>query len=140
MGTLMPSLISKTPPTSLRGHHLLCVQRFKGLGYSPEFVANMAAVIERLNADVSGRVRLSDAPDEICRCCPHLGDGACRDDGEGAELKRAAQDRLALEAFGLTLGEELAWAEVLRRLHLQDDAWLSEVCGSCQWFQEGTCR
>jgi hypothetical protein len=126
---------------NLRGHHLLCIQRFRGRGYSPAFTANMAEIIAHLGSHPDMSVRLTTSTDDICLSCPHLRDGACRDGSEDAELKRAAQDRQTLEVLGLAPEAELPWAEVLRRVgvaEVEGDP-RSKVCGDCQWLRDGTC-
>jgi hypothetical protein len=48
----------------LRAHHLLCMLTFAGEGYSPEFVANLAAIVARVGAGEP--VELVDGPDDVC--------------------------------------------------------------------------
>lgn len=48
----------------LRGHHLLCLLTYKGLGYSPEFVAGMTATAARLVAGATAEI--VEGPDDIC--------------------------------------------------------------------------
>jgi len=50
----------------LRGHHLICLQFFRGEGYSPEFVENLAHVIT--NATESGALVVAGA-DRVCAAC-----------------------------------------------------------------------
>lgn len=48
----------------LRGHHLLCLLTYKGLGYSPDFVFGMTAIAERLIAGATAEI--VDGADDIC--------------------------------------------------------------------------
>ena len=47
-----------------RAHHLLCMLTFAGDGYTPEFVANFAAIVARIGAGEA--VELVDGPDDVC--------------------------------------------------------------------------
>ena len=42
----------------LRGHHLLCLLTYKGLGYSPEFVAGMTARVTTVHEDAEGNTHI----------------------------------------------------------------------------------
>lgn len=48
----------------LRGHHLLCLLTYKGIGYSPEFVAGMTVIADRLVAGATAEI--VEGPDDIC--------------------------------------------------------------------------
>ncbi len=143
-------------PVEIRGHTLLCLQGFRGEGYSPDFIDNMAAVLERLQAAPGTRVRVTVSPDQFCAHCPNLNrlspspsialggqgdDGGCALRGPGFEREVAAQDRSVLDLLGLRAGEEVTWEEVLFRIgsRLRGDQ-LPDLCGDCQWLPLGTCR
>ncbi len=129
------------PEIALRGHHVLCLQQFKGLGYSPEFVANLAELISRLRGQPDAAVRLADSADAICAACPHLVDGSCQDDGTDAERRRGEQDRLALGMLGLRPGDVVSWREIIARLRSMGNAAAQQaVCGECRWLRGGHCQ
>ncbi len=72
----MPVFIkpSETPadPVIIRGHTLLCLQGFRGEGYSPDFIDNMSAICTRLQSYPETRIRVTDSPDHFCAACPNL--------------------------------------------------------------------
>lgn len=93
----------------LRGHHLLCMLTYKGLGYSDDFCRNYDAIIERLNQGEA--IELVRGPDQICQPLLHGDDGACAH----CHLERIHQrDALALQAVGDTLGITLQTGQSLR--------------------------
>ncbi len=83
----------------LRGHHLLCLQTYKGLGYSEGFVRGMDAITERLNAGET--VEIVEGPDDICAGWAHEPDNHCHAD------RAAARDASALAAFSRMLGSPI---------------------------------
>ncbi|MBI2843756.1 MAG: DUF1284 domain-containing protein [Armatimonadetes bacterium] len=121
----------------LRGHHLLCLLGFRGLGYSDEFVENMARVHERV---FSGDCTVEIVPggDDICGACPHLND-RCSDNG--SRPKTEDKDALILRLLALRTGDRMAPAEIHRRIVKSiapED--LSVICANCQWLPLGYCE
>ncbi|MFW0861616.1 MAG: DUF1284 domain-containing protein [Dethiobacter sp.] len=116
----------------LRGHHLLCLPRFRGLGYSKEFTANMTLIAKSLSAEPWQIVQLLDEPDDICRQCPHLEDtGACALE---EQIPVRERDGIVLEKLGVRPGERLPYLELADRLAAVADSFLSEkACAGCRW-------
>ncbi len=86
----------------LRGHHLICLQFYRGQGYSDEFVANLDRV-QRSAAETPAMI--VSGPDDVCAACPGRGaDGTCQhpDTGEAEALRI---DSLALPLLDAALGE-----------------------------------
>lgn len=123
----------------IRAHNLLCIQGFVGKGYSPEFVANMKAIVGGLGGEVP--VTVLDEPDSLCAVCPNLRESGCTLHGEGTEKGIVHQDRDVLLRLGLEAGQTVTWGEILRRIRASvkpDD--LDEICGACPWLPLGHCR
>ncbi len=98
----------------LRPHHLLCLQRFRGLGYSDDFVENMERVVDAVLNGVN--VEVVRGEDEICAACDEECDEESVNERDDAVLM--ALPKLTLEAA--------------RSLPV-DDA--REICGGCPWFE-----
>jgi uncharacterized protein len=127
-------------PVVIRGHMLLCLQGFRGEGYSPGFVENMAAIHTRLGKEPEIKVRMTDTPDHICEACPNL-KGGCTLRGPDFEQHIVSQDRHVLSLLGLKVGEEVTWTKVLNRIGLtMRGEMLGEICGGCQWLSLGYCQ
>ena len=118
----------------LRGHHLLCLLTYKGLVYSPEFVAGMTATAARLVAGAT--VEIVEGPDDIC-------EPLCRADEHPHchEATVPERDRRALSLVSSLLdrpfnfGDRLAFDEELRarlRSAYRDGAF-EAACALCEW-------
>ncbi len=118
----------------LRGHHLICLQFFRGEGYSDEFVANLTAVLDSLE---SGGALLVAGADDVCRACPSLSpNGECASVDSGGEAEIARIDALAAQVLGVAVGETVSLAEAARRLRDEPAAaaaWRAEACAGCAW-------
>jgi uncharacterized protein len=128
-------------PIRVRAHTLLCLQGFRGEGYSAGFVENMAAIHQRLTDDPSQWVEIIATPDAMCGACPHLAPSGCSLHGVGSEDAMQAQDRDVLARLGLHEGDHMTWGEILARIRtsLTGES-LAQICGQCQWLSLGYCR
>jgi uncharacterized protein len=117
----------------LRGHHFVCLQFFRGEGYSASFVDNLADVVSRAKDTPA---LLVDAADDVCAACPGLSaDGTCIDPSAG-EVEVLRLDRLARETLGAKPGDRLSLAEARERLSSDAIAvgqWRFDACGGCTW-------
>lgn len=128
-------------PLRLRGHTLLCLQGFRGEGYSPDFTDNLAAVHQSLSENHDHLVELVEEPDIVCGACPHRAPVGCMLNGKGSEAGMQAQDRNVLKRLGLTSGSVVRWREVLERIRVSiRGSDLSTICGQCRWLPLGYCK
>ena len=126
----MPAPEANTPPpVSLRGHHLICLQFYRGEGYSAPFVENLDGVLARLADEPALVIAGADA---VCSACPELGaDGVCAGETEISRI-----DALAFSLLGVEAGKRIRLAEARERLVGDAVAlgrWRSEVCDGCAW-------
>lgn len=129
------------PAIRLRGHTLLCLQGFRGEGYSPAFTGNLAEIHRRLNENPDHIVELAEEPDAVCGACPHRAPAGCSLNGEGSEAGMQAQDRQVLARLGLAAGLAVRWREVLDRIRGSvRGSDLPDICGSCRWLPLGWCK
>jgi hypothetical protein len=131
--------VSTKPAVRLRGHHLICLQFFRGEGYSAEFVENLTRVVGR----AAGTPALIVAnADDVCAVCPELGpDRRCASDIAGVEDEIVRIDALALEVLGASPGERISLAEARERLEgdaMGVGAWRVSACDGCSW--ESVCE
>ncbi|MFC4101962.1 DUF1284 domain-containing protein [Paenibacillus xanthanilyticus] len=120
---------------SLRGHHLLCLLGYRGMGYSAEYVKNMTNVYRRLLREPETECLIVEGPDQLCACFPADGDYHCESRTVGE------RDALILATLGVAVGQRLAWSEILARVAASvkpED--LNRICATCPWLGYGVCQ
>ncbi|MFB9329119.1 DUF1284 domain-containing protein [Paenibacillus aurantiacus] len=120
---------------SLRGHHLLCLLGYRGMGYSAEYVKNMTNVHRKLRNEPGTECLIVEGPDQLCACFPADGDYHCESRTVGE------RDALILAKLGLAIGQRLAWSEILARVAATvkpED--LNRICATCPWLGYGVCQ
>ena len=120
----------------LRPHHGLCIQNFRGKGYSDEFVREMARIVALLEANPKQQITLHAGADVVCKACPHKTSGLGCDSGQ----KVLSYDQRCLSLCGLREGDSLTWEEYRDRLReaVVLPKRYREVCIDCQWI--GICE
>ncbi|UCZ55395.1 DUF1284 domain-containing protein [Bacillus shivajii] len=126
---------------TLRGHHLLCVHGFQGMGYSPGFVRKMQEIVDDIRdeeKDFAIRVRVD--LDEACGACPHNGETKCiaseQSDEHVKAMDRRGIDHLQLEKDKLYRKSKLVeWTA--QRVKPDD---LDTLCKGCSWLSYGVCK
>ncbi|MBE3554394.1 MAG: DUF1284 domain-containing protein, partial [Thermicanus sp.] len=100
----------------LRGHHLLCVHGFQGMGYSPAFVKKMEEIVREI------RDHFLDFPiqvlidlDEACSACPHKGEDFCNAKA-GSDEHVKGMDGKVLHHLGLTPGHSYLKSDLIKRV------------------------
>ena len=125
----------------IRGHTLLCLQGFRGEGYSHGFIENLARIHRELIGHPETWVEVVEAPDAVCGACPHLVSSGCSLRGDGSEGDMRMQDRHVLSLLGLQAGTRAQWGEVLNRIRASvKGSDLPGICGQCRWLPLGYCR
>ncbi|MCU0280498.1 MAG: DUF1284 domain-containing protein [Acidimicrobiia bacterium] len=120
----------------LSAHHALCVHGFRGMGYSPGFVAALTATIGRLRESPETPVRVRVGADVVCRACPSLTPGGCARYGRGV----VEQDVRVAARLGVAAGEVMPWRALQARVRARvaPDA-LAVLCAGCPWLGHGVC-
>lgn len=117
----------------IRAHHGLCLNFFKGKGYSNEFTENMAEIKKAL-AD-NPLVCVTSQADAICSVCPKNTCGACEDENKVFEY-----DRQVLLRCNISDGEIIPFPDFEKLIHnnILKTGKRREICGDCQW--DSLCR
>lgn len=95
---------------NIRYHHLMCIPRFKGKGYSTEFCENMQKI--KTQIEQGKNFKLVSHTDEICKCCPNNTQGICSSEDKVQHYDEMVKTRL--------------------ENHLPLN--ISEICTDCQWY------
>lgn len=119
----------------LRGHHLLCLLGFRGMGYSERFTANMRDIYETLRRNPDTIVTVVSGPDDLCAYFPE--DRPCHCDNDTVHRR----DEIVLRHLNIRTGERLSWREILQRIraHVQPEH-LPVWCAGCPWLGYGVCE
>lgn len=62
----------------IRPHHLLCIPRFYGGGYSKEFGKNLKKICFDIRKNPNLKIIISKECDDICKKCPYKKDEVCK--------------------------------------------------------------
>ena len=108
----LPVLNEQFSPIRIRAHSLLCLQGFRGEGYSPAFVDTMAAIHGTLAEHPEAVVELLTSPDALCAACPHRPTDGCTLNGEDSEQDMREQDGAVLTKLGLKAGDRVTWQDI----------------------------
>lgn len=125
----------------LRGHHLLCVHGFRGMGYSPGFIKKMEGIVKDVrNREKDFSIKVVAAFDDACMSCPHQGKTEC-EASEGSNEHVLFMDRKVIHHLGLEEGKTYAKSALLTRTAERvspDD--LDYLCENCSWLKYGVCK
>ncbi|CAG0975321.1 hypothetical protein METP3_01748 [Methanosarcinales archaeon] len=110
----------------LRGHHIICMQFFKGEGFGKIFMENLIKVLE---AAESEGVDLVDGVDDICILCPYYQDNECRHDNDMGE-KSKRMDELAINFLNFK-EKKVGWKEIRRATPNIITEWIKKECNKC---------
>ncbi|MFT9847512.1 DUF1284 domain-containing protein [Aneurinibacillus sp. REN35] len=125
----------------LRGHHLLCIHGFQGMGYSPAFIEKMQEIVEQVrDPDCDIWLEVTIGFDEACSACPHQGATKCEasvdSDIHVKQMDARVMRHLELEADATY---RKAWlVRRTARMVAPDD--LDTLCAGCSWLEQGVCK
>lgn len=115
----------------LRPHHILCIQNYKGKGYSNEFTYNMEKVIEKLRLE--DKVEIIFKEDSICCKCPNKnGKGECITTDKVKEI-----DKKVIKYFNIE-EKVYVYSKLNTKVNI-DEKMKKDICGSCEWYIKKVC-
>lgn len=125
----------------LRGHHLLCVHGFRGMGYSEAFADTMAEIVKEIcDETIDFPIQVQMLLDDACAVCPHNGGTICAA-GPQSEDHVTSMDRRVLNKLGLQPGGIYSKSHLVRLTaeKIQADD-LDHICAGCSWLSYGVCK
>lgn len=122
----------------LRGHHLLCLYGFRGLGYNQKFIKNMQHILDKIKANPQMGIKITDRPDDICAACPYNINNRCQ---QNTLLKPANIDRRVLKRLNFKTNVEIK-AEIIFQLikTVIKPVDIPSLCNCCPWLKYGYCQ
>ena len=112
----------------LRGHHLICLNFFRGEGYSEDFIKNIYSVIGK------EKIEIVKGPDDVCARCPYLRDNRCAS-SEYTDEKILHQDKEALRLLGFSPGEMVDWKNISAKIPGIIEEWKYMFCLDCGYWK-----
>lgn len=118
------------PPqkAKLRGHHLICLNFFRGEGYSEDFIRNIYDIIGKEKVEVVA------GPDEVCKKCPSLVANKCTND-DYTDEEILFQDKEALRLLRYKPGDITDRETISARLSSIMEEWKMEFCLHCRYMK-----
>ncbi|WP_147535559.1 DUF1284 domain-containing protein [Bacillus marasmi] len=125
----------------LRGHHLLCVQGFRGMGYSESFVETMKEIVSELRDEKSDfPITVVAGFDNVCMACPNRGDRIC-EANIGSQKHVLSMDLKVIKHLGLIIGKNYPKSKLMKLVASKVEANdLDYLCKGCSWLQYGVCK
>lgn len=122
---------------TLRAHHLLCIQGYRGYGYNQRFTENMTNIIDQLKKNTFIKIRIVAKTDEICLCCPNnISKKLCRH-----EFKVKSLDKKVVDLLEIDINKIYTYKFILNIIYEKINYKNFEnICGTCQWFKYGYCK
>lgn len=119
----------------LRGHHLLCLLGFRGMGYSEPFAKNMLEIYEQLWQAPTTKVTIVRGSDDLCRSFP------CDQPNHCDSHNVHERDDFIRKHLGLVVGDSYTWQHILDRVksHVKPHH-IPEWCATCPWLSYGVCE
>ncbi|WKV07871.1 DUF1284 domain-containing protein [Thermoanaerobacterium sp. CMT5567-10] len=122
----------------IRGHHLLCMLGFKGLGYNEEFIKNMDKIVKKLKNDDDVLIKLVDSVDNICEKCPHNFFGVCKNEHHKDSIRE--MDNAVLNILNIKSGTSMKYHDIKARIKLlMTEEAMDDICCNCTWREYGYC-
>lgn len=120
----------------LRGHHLLCLYGFRGLGYSRRFIDNLQRILNSLRRNYEQKIKLIDNVDDICKYCPYCIDSQCKNNQiETKDLDREVLSKIGLEVNSCHKANKI-FGLIKKNIKPIN---LKHWCQDCPWYRFNYC-
>jgi hypothetical protein len=135
-------------PLRIRAHNLICLQGYKGLGYTRDFIAHMTKIHSYLNENTTTLVKVVIGEDTFCHHCPHNYKGRCTEGDPVDQLvpteapdNAVLMDRRVITWLGLDDGTVYEWRQILYKIgNSVDSSAMDVLCSTvCPWRDQGHC-
>lgn len=125
---------------NLRGHHLLCIFGWQGIGYDENFSREMNEVVASLKKD-DEILEPTVTADRLCRNCPHFNQSGCLKGGVDREAEIREHDKRVLSFLGIEHGKQISVSKLKTLISkAKPHEHLEALCQNCSWLNEGYCK
>lgn len=122
---------------SLRPHHFLCLQGYKGFNYSAHQVNSWNRITKLLKDNPDTDVLTVSGSDDLCAKCPALMGTKSR----CIEKNVKSLDDKVKDLLGLVIGKIYKYSDVVKDLNAKMTKEIhSQLCSGCMWWKRGLCR
>ncbi len=123
---------------SLRPHHFLCLQGYKGLNYSKTQANSWTKVYDLLENNPDCDILIVKGKDSLCEKCPAIlskNKSRCLDSAVEVLDKKVGQ------LLDITVGEKYKYQNITDKMNKIITKDIHEkLCSTCAWWKKGLCR
>ena len=118
----------------LRGHHLLCIPRFKVGGYNKEIRNKIKSIQKEIIKNPNKKVKIIMECDDICDSCPYKDKNKCNKSKEMNRLVKR-QDEIVLKILNIEKNSTLKANEVfLQSINTIGNKEIKKICNGCEYL------
>ena len=123
---------------SLRPHHLLCLQGYKGLNYSKLQMSSWSKISKHLYDKPDNDILIVNGADDLCEKCPAL---VSTKKTRCIENSVNKLDKKVAEIFGLIKGQTYNYSDIVQTIKNNfTKAQHEQLCSNCAWWKKGLCQ
>jgi len=115
---------------NLRGHHLICLNFFKGKGYDKEFRDYLYMLKKHIK---NSEIEIVNGADDVCRKCLYLKNKECKYN-PNSEKEIKEMDRTAIRLLSIKQ-KVVKWKKIEEKLPKIFKDW-SAYCKTCDWAND----
>ena len=122
---------------SLRPHHFICLQGYRGLNYSKLQANSWHKISEKLMDNPDVDIFVMSGSDDLCRKCPAVSSNKAR----CIEQSVNSLDNKIAEILGIKQGQTYKYSDILAKIKQNFTSEKHEqLCSDCAWWKKGLCR
>jgi len=120
---------------NIRGHHLVCIPRFRGRSYDKKFKENFFNIQKRIRKNPNIKIRITRSCDEICQICPFKKGNKCTKK-KSSNYWVKVQDNKVIKKLGVKENESWQAKDIfnlsVKKIKNKE---LKEICGECEFLK-----
>lgn len=123
---------------TLRPHHFLCLQGYKGLNYSKTQANSWSKISQKLEQNPDTDILISGGSDDLCKKCPAI---LKKEKSRCIEQSVNKLDFKVAKILNIKKGEVYKYSKILNKLKNNFTKDMHEqLCSDCAWWIKGLCR